>query len=51
VYVNDDVIYWGFSGQGLSRLARRAGFRAASVLDAPTIDGHPRIICRLEAGD
>jgi tRNA (mo5U34)-methyltransferase len=51
VYVNDDFIYWGFSGQGLSRLARRAGFRAASVLDAPTIDGHPRIICRLEAGD
>jgi tRNA (mo5U34)-methyltransferase len=48
VYARDDFVYWGFSGEGLSRLARHAGFRGATVLDAPTIDGHPRIICRLD---
>jgi tRNA (mo5U34)-methyltransferase len=51
VYANDEFVYWGFTGEGLSRLARHAGFRGARVLDAPTIDGHPRIISRLDAGD
>ncbi len=50
VYARDDFVYWGFTGRSLDRLARFAGFAGASVLDAPTIDGHPRIICRLEAG-
>ena len=49
VYANDDFVYWGFTGEGLSRLARHAGFRGASLLEAPTIEGHPRIICRLDA--
>jgi tRNA (mo5U34)-methyltransferase len=51
VYARDDFVYWGFTGESLHRLARHAGFRAATVLGAPTVDGHPRIICRLEAGD
>jgi tRNA (mo5U34)-methyltransferase len=51
VYARDDFVYWGFSGESLHRLARHAGFRGATVLDAPTVDGRPRIICRLEAGD
>jgi tRNA (mo5U34)-methyltransferase len=51
VYARDDFVYWGFTGESLHRLARHAGFRGATVLDAPTVDGHRRIICRLEAGD
>lgn len=51
VYARDDFVYWGFTGRSLDRLARIAGFAGATVLDAPTIDGHPRIMCRLEAGD
>jgi len=50
VYARDDFVYWGFTGGSLDRLARIAGFAGATVLDAPMIDGHPRIICRLEAG-
>ena len=49
VYARDDFVYWGFTGESLDRLSRFAGFAGATVLDAPTIDGHPRIICRLEA--
>jgi tRNA (mo5U34)-methyltransferase len=44
VYARDEFVYWGFSGKSLDRLARHAGFNGAEVLDAPTIDGHPRII-------
>jgi tRNA (mo5U34)-methyltransferase len=50
VYARDDYVYWGFTGASLDRLARHAGFAGATVLDAPMIDGHPRIICRLDAG-
>ncbi len=50
VYVRDDHVYWGFSGPSLDRLAHHAGFDGATVLDAPVIDGHPRIVCRLNAG-
>jgi len=50
VYARDAYVYWGFTGASLDRLARHAGFDGATVLDAPTIDGHPRIICRLDAG-
>jgi tRNA (mo5U34)-methyltransferase len=44
VYARDEFVYWGFSGDSLDRLARHAGFDGAEVLDAPMIDGHPRII-------
>jgi SAM-dependent methyltransferase len=50
VYARDDYVYWGFTGASLDRLARHAGFVGATVLDAPVVDGHPRIICRLDAG-
>jgi tRNA (mo5U34)-methyltransferase len=50
VYARDDYVYWGFTGASVDRLARHAGFVGATVLDAPMIDGHPRIICRLDAG-
>jgi SAM-dependent methyltransferase len=50
IYPRDDYVYWGFSGASLDRLAHHAGFDGATVLDAPMIDGHPRIVCRLDAG-
>jgi tRNA (mo5U34)-methyltransferase len=50
VYARDDFVYWGFTPASLDLLARHAGFVGAAILDAPTIDGHPRIICRLHAG-
>jgi tRNA (mo5U34)-methyltransferase len=49
VYARDDYVYWGFSGASLDRLAHHAGFGGATVLSAPMIDGHPRIVCRLDA--
>jgi len=50
VYANDDFVYWGFSGESLSRLARRAGFGGFEVIRAPLIAGHPRIIGTLVGG-
>jgi tRNA (mo5U34)-methyltransferase len=50
VYPNDDFVYWGFSGESLARLARRAGFAGFEVLGAPLIAGHPRIIGTLLGG-
>jgi tRNA (mo5U34)-methyltransferase len=47
LYDRDDFVYWGFSGAGLDRLARIAGYRGAEVHDAPIIDTRPRIICTL----
>jgi tRNA (mo5U34)-methyltransferase len=47
LYARDEFVYWGFSGASLDRLARHAGFAGASVLSAPTVDGHPRIVARL----
>jgi SAM-dependent methyltransferase len=49
VYARDEFVYWGFTPRSIDRLARHAGFGGATVLDAPTIDGHPRITCRLDA--
>ena len=46
VYARDDYVYWGFTGPSLDRIARHAGFAGAEILDAPVIDGHPRIIGR-----
>jgi tRNA (mo5U34)-methyltransferase len=47
VYARDEFVYWGFSGEGVARLARHAGFDQARIVSAPTIDGHPRIVARL----
>jgi tRNA (mo5U34)-methyltransferase len=44
VYARDDFVYWGFSGAGLHRLARAAGYEGFAVFDAPVVDGHPRVI-------
>lgn len=49
VYARDEFVYWGFTGGSLDRLARQAGFARTTVLDEPVIDGHPRIVARLEA--
>jgi tRNA (mo5U34)-methyltransferase len=50
VYERDAFVYWGFTGESLTRLARHAGFAGVEVLDEPVIDGHPRIIGTLAAG-
>jgi tRNA (mo5U34)-methyltransferase len=44
VYPGDEFVYWGFTGEGLNRLARHAGFARLEVADAPIIDGHPRLL-------
>jgi tRNA (mo5U34)-methyltransferase len=49
IYPHDDFVYWGFGEAGLARLARRAGFERAEVLNEVEIDGHPRIVGRLIA--
>lgn len=48
VYVRDDFVYWGFTGASLARIARHAGFAGAEIIDAPVIDGHPRLIGAIE---
>jgi tRNA (mo5U34)-methyltransferase len=50
IYARDAFVYWGFTGESLTRLARHAGFAGVEVLDEPVIDGHPRIIGTLAAG-
>ena len=44
VYPNDDYVYWGFTAAGIEMLGRKSGFTQFERLDAPVIDGHPRII-------
>jgi tRNA (mo5U34)-methyltransferase len=44
VYPHDDYVYWGFTGAGIDVLGRDTGFRRFELVDAPVIDGHPRII-------
>jgi len=51
VYAHDDYVYWGFTGESLARLAGHAGFDWAEIIDTPVIDGHPRIIATLVAGE
>jgi tRNA (mo5U34)-methyltransferase len=51
VYAGDDYVYWGFSGHGLEYLAALAGYERAEVVDTPVVDGHPRILATLSAGD
>ena len=51
VYARDDYVYWGFTGESLARLAGHAGFGGVEIVDTPVIDGHPRIIGTLVAGE
>jgi tRNA (mo5U34)-methyltransferase len=44
VYPHDEYVYWGFTAGGIEMIARDSGFRRFQLLDAPLIDGHPRII-------
>jgi tRNA (mo5U34)-methyltransferase len=50
VYARDDFVYWGFTPAGLRHLARDAGYDRFELLDAPVIDGHPRVIGALRSG-
>jgi tRNA (mo5U34)-methyltransferase len=49
VYARDDFVYWGFSPEGLRRLARIAGLGDVEIVDKLEIDGHPRILAVLRA--
>ena len=49
VYARDDFVYWGFSAEGLRRLARIAGLDEIEIVDELEIDGHPRILAVLRA--
>jgi SAM-dependent methyltransferase len=51
VYARDDYVYWGFTGESLTRLAAHAGFGWVEIVDTPVIDGHPRIIGTLVADE
>jgi len=46
-YQCDEYVYWGFGRMAIERLARTAGFSKAVTLTEVEIDGHPRIVCRL----
>jgi len=48
-YARDDFVYWGFSPEGLRRLARIVGLDELEVIDELEIDGHPRILALLRA--
>jgi tRNA (mo5U34)-methyltransferase len=47
VYPRDDFVYWGFSAEGLRRLARVVGLDETEIVDELEIDGHPRILALL----
>ena len=49
VYARDDFVYWGFTPACLEAIARHAGFEGFELIDAPVIDGHPRVIGTLRA--
>jgi len=49
VYARDDFVYWGFSPEGLRRLARIVGLDEVEVIDQLAIDRHPRILAVLRA--
>ncbi len=49
VYARDDFVYWGFSPEGLRRLACIVGLDQVEVVDQLEIDGHPRILALLRA--
>ena len=47
VYARDNFIYWGFTPESLRRLGLLAGFGSFDLIDAPVIDGNPRLIGEL----
>jgi tRNA (mo5U34)-methyltransferase len=47
VYPHDDYVYFGFTPAGLELLAAQSGFTGFELVDAPEVDGHPRIIAWL----
>jgi tRNA (mo5U34)-methyltransferase len=49
VYARDDFVHWGFTPAGLEAMAGQAGFGSFELIDAPVIDGHPRVIGALRA--
>lgn len=49
VYARDHFVYWGFSAEGLRRLARIVGLDEIDVIDELEIDGHARILALLHA--
>jgi tRNA (mo5U34)-methyltransferase len=49
VYAKDDYVYWGFTGESLDRLARHAGLGGSRLIETVMIDGHPRVVCELDA--
>jgi hypothetical protein len=49
VYARDDYVYWGFTPAGLDAIARHAGFDGFELIDAPVIDGHPRVLGALHS--
>jgi hypothetical protein len=46
----DDFVYWAFTPAGLDAMARQAGFEGFELIDAPVIDGHPRVLGALRSG-
>lgn len=50
-YSNDDSVFWGFTPGSLDTLARHAGFGGFELIDAPTVDGHPRLIGALVSAE
>ena len=50
VYARDEFVYWGFTPAGLDAMARQAGFDGFELIDAPVIDGHPRVLGALHSG-
>ncbi len=49
IYAHDDYVYWGFTPAGLDAMARHAGFESFELIDAPVIDGHPRVLGALRS--
>ena len=44
VYPDDEYVYWGFTPAGIETIARPLGYTRFELVDAPLIDGHPRLI-------
>ncbi len=49
VYARDDFVYWGFTPTSLDAIARHAGFGGFDLIDAPVVDGHPRVMGTLNS--
>jgi tRNA (mo5U34)-methyltransferase len=50
IYPGDRHVYWQFTSCSLSRLSAAAGLGCFAMQDAPIVQGHPRIIGRIQAG-